>query len=160
MTRKTSTGDHCVYSTDYRYSSQGDSEMMSLIRIRQSNLAGLLVWLAAAWLFFVVIEIDRFHNGNGLARYDACVDPNCHEERPNDNHHSSVSLILPSQVLSEQDTDCAACRLWTVLSSTDFVNPEFGLHDYQISQFISSEVAVGPVAALIVCLGRSPPVFS
>ena len=133
--------------------------MISLIRIRQSNLARLFVCFVAAWLFFVVTEIDRFHNHTGLVKHDTCTDVHCHKVHPNHNYHSA-SPILNSYESNEQASDCAACRLWSVLSSSDFVSQQFIKHNDQVSKFISSEATAGPVAALIVCIGRSPPIFS
>ena len=155
-----SAGDRCACDLDLRYSSEGDYEMISLIRIRQSNLARLVVWFAAAWLFFVVTEIDRFHNHNNLVSHDGCTDLHCHKEPSGDSDQSSAGLILSSHKLDEQASDCAACRLWTILSSSDFVSPQPIQHDEQISKLISPDVFYGPIAALIVCFGRSPPVSS
>jgi len=155
-----SAGDRCVCGLDLRCSSEGDYEMISLIRIRQSNLARLVVWLAAAWLFFVVTEIDRFHNHDNLVSHDGCTDLHCHKEPSGDNDQSSAGLILSSHELDEQASDCAACRLWSVLSSIDFVSPQLVQHDADVSRFISSEAIGGPATAVIVCFGRSPPVSS
>ncbi len=134
--------------------------MMVLSCIRQSNLARPFVWLTTAWLLLVITEIDRFHNHNDLVRCDLCLDVACHDVSSIGNGQSLGSWLLDAYELDDQATDCAACHLWTVLSSSDFISPQPVRHDDHISRFISAEAIGGPVAALLICCGRSPPDFS
>jgi hypothetical protein len=128
--------------------------------MNQSRFARLSVWLAATWLFLVVTGIDHFHTHHDLIDHEGCTTECCQGEfLACDGHRISSSFDSPLG-LHEPSTDCAACRLWSAFTSSDFVKPLVEHHDDLVSRFISTATARGPVATQQVCFGRSPPVLS
>jgi hypothetical protein len=134
--------------------------MISLIRIRHSIPARFFVWLVMAWLFIVVTEIDHFHNCTCLDGHNTCTDTHCHDESSDGSIWTSRDWLLTSVKLDKQASDCSACRLWSILSSSDLISLQFIKHNHQVSKFISSKKTAGSATALVVCFGRSPPVLS
>ncbi|HOP05671.1 MAG TPA: hypothetical protein PLF13_00125 [candidate division Zixibacteria bacterium] len=127
-------------------------------RPHTSGLTRSLVWLIAVWLFVVVVDIDRFHNHNCLEHpTNCCGDHDC----CGTTHCTAADGIYCFNEAGEAthgSHGCAACRFWTTLSSSDFVVLAGDPCNDGISALSVAEEIMSPVADLVVCFGRSPPV--
>jgi len=132
--------------------------MTSLRLTTESPLGRTLAWLAAAWLFVVVTEVDRFHNHSDLEQL--CPhDGHCHVESAEPAGHDLDGRLSGSSDLCEQSGECLACLLWSVLSSSDFAAPPCESGDGVVGILFDGSSIGGPVTSLLVCFGRSPPVL-
>ncbi len=123
--------------------------------IFNSSIRRTGVCLVAVWLFAAVTNIDRLHNHHTLGHGSLCdTDLRCESHSSKDPGR----LVLIEDALGFHDAaTCAACQLWSVLSSSDFVHPSPTLVDNPETPLCERGQAQRLLTTLLASCGRSPP---